>query len=116
MLRHAKEASRAAYVVHCRKIVLKSDPEFPFCSERCRVIDLGKWASGDYVISSPLNDPETDDFSYPTTMTKSQTEPAVTQAPAPRWATLVATFFGAGRLRPGPGHLGIVGRLPCYGG
>lgn len=23
--------------------------------------------------------------------------------PAPRWATLVATFFGAGRLRPAPG-------------
>lgn len=25
---------------------------------------------------------------------------------APRWATLVATFFGAGRLRPGPGTWG----------
>ena len=24
-------------------------------------------------------------------------------APAPRWATLVATFFGIGRIRPGPG-------------
>jgi phosphatidylglycerophosphatase A len=23
--------------------------------------------------------------------------------PAPRWATLIATFFGIGRLRPGPG-------------
>ena len=45
----------------CRKVVLRSDPEFPFCSERCRLIDLGKWASGGYVISTPLNDPETDD-------------------------------------------------------
>jgi len=36
--------------------VKSSDPEFPFCSERCRVIDLGKWASGAYVISSPLRD------------------------------------------------------------
>jgi phosphatidylglycerophosphatase A len=26
--------------------------------------------------------------------------------PAPLWATLVATFFGAGRLRPGPGTWG----------
>jgi len=26
--------------------------------------------------------------------------------PAPRWATLVATFFGAGRMRPGPGSWG----------
>ena len=47
----------------CRKIVLKTDPDFPFCSDRCRVIDLGKWASGAYVISSPLNDPESEDFS-----------------------------------------------------
>jgi phosphatidylglycerophosphatase A len=29
-----------------------------------------------------------------------------TEAPAPLWATLVATFFGAGRLRPGPGTWG----------
>jgi uncharacterized protein len=42
----------------CRKIVLRTDAEFPFCSDRCRVIDLGKWASGHYVISSPVNDPE----------------------------------------------------------
>ncbi|HEY4934541.1 MAG TPA: DNA gyrase inhibitor YacG [Terriglobales bacterium] len=48
----------------CRKIVLRKDPDFPFCSDRCRVIDLGKWASGAYVISAPLNDPEADDATY----------------------------------------------------
>jgi uncharacterized protein len=42
----------------CRKLVLRDDPDFPFCSERCRLIDLGKWASGGYVISSPITDPE----------------------------------------------------------
>lgn len=42
----------------CRKIVLRDEPEFPFCSDRCRLIDLGKWASGGYVISSPITDPE----------------------------------------------------------
>ncbi|PSH05282.1 MAG: hypothetical protein CXZ00_03800 [Acidobacteria bacterium] len=42
----------------CRKIVLAKDPDFPFCSDRCRVIDLGKWISEGYVISSPVNDPE----------------------------------------------------------
>lgn len=42
----------------CRKIVLRKDPDFPFCSERCRLIDLGKWASGGYVISTPITDPE----------------------------------------------------------
>jgi uncharacterized protein len=43
----------------CKNPVMSSDPEFPFCSERCRTVDLGKWASGQYVISSPL--PDTDD-------------------------------------------------------
>jgi len=48
----------------CRKIVLAKEQDFPFCSDRCRLIDLGKWASGAYVISAPLNDPETDDTNY----------------------------------------------------
>jgi uncharacterized protein len=39
----------------CRTLVLRDHPEFPFCSERCRLIDLGKWASGAYVISTPIN-------------------------------------------------------------
>ncbi|PYY15881.1 MAG: DNA gyrase inhibitor YacG [Acidobacteria bacterium] len=42
----------------CKSIVLRSDEHFPFCSERCRLIDLGKWASGGYRISSPVLDPE----------------------------------------------------------
>jgi hypothetical protein len=42
----------------CRTIVLRSDEHFPFCSDRCRLIDLGKWASGGYRISSPVLDPE----------------------------------------------------------
>lgn len=46
-------------------------PEMPFCSKRCRLLDLGAWASGKYVISTPLQDsdeneipepPEDDDF------------------------------------------------------
>ncbi len=40
----------------CRQPVKTGAPEFPFCSERCRLIDLGKWASGEYVISSPVTD------------------------------------------------------------
>ena len=34
--------------------VKPGDPEFPFCSERCRLIDLGNWASEKYVIPSPI--------------------------------------------------------------
>jgi uncharacterized protein len=48
----------------CKKIVLRNDPEFPFCSERCRLIDLGKWASGGYVISTPITDPEEAGLNY----------------------------------------------------
>jgi endogenous inhibitor of DNA gyrase (YacG/DUF329 family) len=37
----------------CKKEVKLGDPEVPFCSERCRLIDLGNWASGKYVIPGP---------------------------------------------------------------
>jgi uncharacterized protein len=43
----------------CKKrVVTATDADFPFCSERCRLLDLGKWASGGYVISSPVRDNE----------------------------------------------------------
>ncbi len=37
----------------CKKDVTPENPDMPFCSERCRLIDLGVWASEGYVISSP---------------------------------------------------------------
>lgn len=33
---------------------------FPFCSERCKMVDLGRWLSGDYSISEPILDDEND--------------------------------------------------------
>jgi endogenous inhibitor of DNA gyrase (YacG/DUF329 family) len=30
----------------------------PFCSERCKLIDLGNWASEKYVISTPIEEDE----------------------------------------------------------
>ena len=42
----------------CKTIVFPKDEDFPFCTDRCRRIDLGKWASGDYKITSPILDPE----------------------------------------------------------
>jgi len=30
--------------------------EFPFCSKRCRLLDLDNWASERYVISEPAAD------------------------------------------------------------
>ena len=36
------------------------------------------------------------------------------QASAPLWATLVATFFGAGKLKPGPGTWGSLAALALW--
>lgn len=42
----------------CKKTVDPTSENVPFCSDRCRLLDLGKWASGDYKISSPVLDPD----------------------------------------------------------
>jgi uncharacterized protein len=46
----------------CKQTVKATDAGFPFCSERCRTIDLVRWASGKYVISSPLPDISEDEI------------------------------------------------------
>ncbi|MCZ6515696.1 MAG: DNA gyrase inhibitor YacG [Acidobacteria bacterium] len=44
---------------HCKKETLyKGNPWRPFCSDRCKQIDLGKWATENYVISSPFYEDE----------------------------------------------------------
>lgn len=46
----------------CRKPVDSAiDPDFPFCSERCRLLDLGNWAAEKYAVSEPLFDEEGDE-------------------------------------------------------
>ena len=55
----------------CKKayeIAALSDlPTFPFCSERCRLLDLGRWIDGAYAIpgpqvpDSPASEAEEDD-------------------------------------------------------
>ena len=42
----------------CRTLVRIEGEDVPFCSDRCRRIDLGKWAAGDYRVSSPILDPD----------------------------------------------------------
>ena len=37
----------------CKKTAARDNPDFPFCSERCRIIDLGNWAADKYVIPGP---------------------------------------------------------------
>jgi endogenous inhibitor of DNA gyrase (YacG/DUF329 family) len=33
-------------------------PSFPFCSDRCRLIDLGRWLDGSYTIPGQITGPE----------------------------------------------------------
>jgi endogenous inhibitor of DNA gyrase (YacG/DUF329 family) len=41
----------------CKKEAKWDDNPFrPFCSERCRLIDLGKWALGEYRIEGEKKD------------------------------------------------------------
>lgn len=49
----------------CRKPVPEDAPEMPFCSARCRTIDLGNWATEKYVISSALPDIDEDELARP---------------------------------------------------
>lgn len=41
----------------CRKPVdSETHAEFPFCSERCRLLDLGNWSSEKYMVSESALD------------------------------------------------------------
>ena len=37
----------------------------PFCSERCRMVDLGKWLRGDYAVDRELTVTEIDPDALP---------------------------------------------------
>jgi len=43
----------------CKKAITTGpdqNPNRPFCSERCRLVDLGAWLEGSHRISSPLSE------------------------------------------------------------
>lgn len=39
----------------CDKPIDESSNHVPFCSARCRDVDLGKWLGEEFVISRPMN-------------------------------------------------------------
>jgi len=53
---------RTASCPICKKTIgferLSAQPFFPFCSERCKLVDLGRWIEGAYTISRELNEEE----------------------------------------------------------
>jgi endogenous inhibitor of DNA gyrase (YacG/DUF329 family) len=47
----------------CRKVGAWLAGEFaPFCSKRCRLLDLGKWFNEEHAVSSPLRPEHFTDF------------------------------------------------------
>jgi len=40
----------------CGKRTSRKDEHFPFCSARCKTVDLGAWASESYVITRPVTE------------------------------------------------------------
>ena len=45
----------------CKKDVAPDAKSFPFCSERCRLLDLGNWLDGRYRIASQNDERQPDD-------------------------------------------------------
>ena len=50
-----KKSAKLLHCPTCGMLVQLTDEDFPFCSDRCRLIDLGKWASEDYRIPGAAN-------------------------------------------------------------
>jgi endogenous inhibitor of DNA gyrase (YacG/DUF329 family) len=49
----------------CKKEVEPASPYAPFCSDRCRLIDLGNWSAGQYRIPTAPDEEEEDDQDEP---------------------------------------------------
>ncbi|MFZ5445460.1 MAG: DNA gyrase inhibitor YacG [Myxococcota bacterium] len=55
----------------CKREVLSrpENPCFPFCSERCRAVDLGRWLGGEYRIAARSQDEDEDGDAAPERLT-----------------------------------------------
>jgi endogenous inhibitor of DNA gyrase (YacG/DUF329 family) len=59
----------------CKKLTEWQDnPDRPFCSERCRLIDLGQWADESYRISGRSQDTLSDENVVHLSKKKQETE------------------------------------------
>ena len=48
----------------CKTVIEDAPDDFgprPFCSARCKLVDLGNWFNESYRISEPVDSPERDD-------------------------------------------------------
>jgi len=58
---HESNGQTRARCPICREPVEPGSEHAPFCSKRCRQIDLGKWLGGDYTISRPVEERDLDE-------------------------------------------------------
>lgn len=63
----AEQPTRILACPTCRKPVpwMPANPHRPFCSERCRLIDFGAWASETHRIEGNEDDLVSDDLDTP---------------------------------------------------
>ncbi len=45
----------------CKDPVKEDSPTFPFCSDRCKKVDLGRWFDGKYLISRAVEESDLDE-------------------------------------------------------
>ena len=43
----------------------KEWPDWPFCSRRCKMVDLGRWLGGNYRIETPVTEEDLVDLDEP---------------------------------------------------
>ena len=46
----------------CRRPVARTGKCFPFCTPRCKVVDLGRWLGGDYRLEVSVHETDRDLF------------------------------------------------------
>jgi len=60
--------TKKSLLVHCpicKTLVPREEGNFPFCSPRCKTIDLGNWASDAYAISDKSEHDDSHDTDSP---------------------------------------------------
>lgn len=50
------------------------NPHRPFCSDRCRLVDLGAWLDGVHRIATPLSEDDSDEVEVVSTREEQETE------------------------------------------
>ena len=56
-----KKSAKLLRCPTCGELVVFNSEDFPFCTDRCRMIDLGRWIDGKYAIPGSAKDQKQQD-------------------------------------------------------